>query len=158
MSLFRQLPWIMRNTKKFKSRTGFFLPGGSSNNAESNPDMVEVNNLSDAHIVTNKVNEDSYVAAFDIDMPVYVVDSSTPGHHHLVFDVYLTKDKYDKLLRVMVEVGLVEPGILEAQWLRRGYTSFRPPWVNKYEGKSLTQQVEEDIFKVSSADPELPPF
>lgn len=66
----------------------------------------------------------------DIDFPVYVVQSTSPRHHHLYIDKELTPGQYFKLLDVMVEVGIVQAGYVAAA-RRRGATMVRLPWVRK---------------------------
>lgn len=66
----------------------------------------------------------------DIDYPVLAIDSSTPGHSHLYIDKELTWDQVLKVLRVLAEVGLVEPGYVAASE-RRGCTHLRVPWLKK---------------------------
>lgn len=66
----------------------------------------------------------------DIDHRVTVVESSTAGHSHLYIDLMLPWADLVKLLEVMAEVGLVEPGYVGAS-KARGYTAVRLPWVPK---------------------------
>lgn len=66
----------------------------------------------------------------DLDIPAKLIDSSTPGHHHLYIDHQMTKEAYFKLLDALVEAGLVESGYVGASE-RRGYTAVRLPWVEK---------------------------
>lgn len=66
----------------------------------------------------------------DIDHRVAVVESSTAGHSHLFVDLMMPWDDVVKLLDVMAEIGLVEPGYVSAS-KARGYTAVRLPWVSK---------------------------
>lgn len=66
----------------------------------------------------------------DIDHPVRVVQSSTPGHYHLYIDVPMPWWRYRKLLRAMSRAGLVEPGYYQAA-VRRRATYLRLPWTRK---------------------------
>lgn len=66
----------------------------------------------------------------DIDHRVSVVESSTAGHSHLFVDLMMPWDDVVKLLEVMAEIGLVEPGYVNAS-KARGYTAVRLPWVSK---------------------------
>lgn len=72
----------------------------------------------------------------DIDHPVKIVESSTAGHSHLYVDLVMPWDDLVKLLDVLAEIGLVEPGYVNAS-KARGYTAVRLPWVSKAE---LTDQ------------------
>jgi hypothetical protein len=66
----------------------------------------------------------------DIDMPVRVLDSSTTGHHHLVIDRLMPWADVEKVLDVLVQVGIVEPGYAAASKARKA-TFLRTPWTNK---------------------------
>lgn len=71
----------------------------------------------------------------DIDLPVKVIDSSTPGHHHLLIDKEMTWDQYKKLLDVLAEVGIIEKGYSRVSQGSRKHTAVRLPWVKKEEGR-----------------------
>lgn len=87
-------------------------------------------------VVTSEVADASWLPTgkhkpvLDIDLPVKVLDSSTPGHHHLFIDKEMTWDEYDKLLTVLVKLGIVEPGFRNASQHRQ-HTAVRLPWVKK---------------------------
>ena len=66
----------------------------------------------------------------DLDFPAVVVPSSTAGHGHLYLDKVLTWSQYVKLLEVLAEVGILEPGYVSAS-IAREFTSVRLPWVRK---------------------------
>jgi len=63
-------------------------------------------------------------------MPVAVLPSSTPGHNHLFIDKEMSWADYEKLLKVLAEVGIIEKGYLGA-CRRRGHSAVRLPWVKK---------------------------
>lgn len=84
-------------------------------------------------LVISSAVEGSVVAhrpALDIDHPVRVVPSSTPGHHHLFIDVDMTWAQYSKLLDVLAEVGVIEQGYADVSKVREA-TYLRLPWVKK---------------------------
>lgn len=66
----------------------------------------------------------------DIDFPVHVYPSTTEGHNHLYLDRKMSWEDYAKLLTVMGEVGILEPGYVSAS-LARKHTAVRLPWVKK---------------------------
>lgn len=66
----------------------------------------------------------------DLDFPAHVVPSSTPGHGHLYLDKVLKWSDYVKVLEVLGEVGILEPGYVSAS-IAREFTSVRLPWVKK---------------------------
>lgn len=73
----------------------------------------------------------------DLDLPVYVVPSSTPGHSHLYIDHLMTWEKYVALLRALADAGLVEEGYVKAS-IARGHTALRLPWVRKWTNDEPT--------------------
>jgi hypothetical protein len=93
---------------------------------------IVTEDLTRANVVTSRRSDDSVVhrPVLDIDFPVKVVESSTPGHCHLYIDRDLEWDDYVKLLEVLGEVGILEPGYVSAS-LERGFTALRLPWVRK---------------------------
>lgn len=71
-----------------------------------------------------------HTIALDIDHRMRVVDSSTEGHGHLYIDCQMPWRDVVKLMRVMAEVGLLEPGYVKASE-RRLATHLRMPWESK---------------------------
>lgn len=92
--------------------------------------LVECSPLA-ANLVSSHSRETSdeilHHPILDIDMGCKVLPSTTPGHNHLFIDKELTTEQYDKLLRVLVEVGIVQKGVLELQWEKEGHTAVRMP-------------------------------
>lgn len=66
----------------------------------------------------------------DLDVPCTLVESSTPGHYHLMIDHTMTWERYSALLVALAEAGLVENGYERAA-ARRGHTGVRVPWFRK---------------------------
>lgn len=66
----------------------------------------------------------------DLDVPCTLVESSTPGHYHLMIDHTMTWERYSALLVALAEAGLVENGYERAA-ARRGSTGVRVPWFRK---------------------------
>lgn len=60
-----------------------------------------------------------YRPVLDIDFPVQIKESETPGHFHLAIDVKMTWEEYEKLLRVLYEVGIIEGGYMRASIERK---------------------------------------
>jgi hypothetical protein len=63
----------------------------------------------------------------DVDVRASLVPSSTPGHSHLYIDVPVSWRKYKRVLRALVQAGVVEAGYYNAS-KKRGFTALRPPW------------------------------
>lgn len=95
-------------------------------------DRVPTDDLRKATVVTSRTekNSDLHRPVIDMDFPVRVLESSTPGHSHLYIDKRVTWSDYVKLLEVMAEIGLVEPGYVSAS-KDRGFTALRLPWIKK---------------------------
>lgn len=73
-----------------------------------------------------------HAPTLDIDIPMTVYESSTPGHHHLFFDVAMPWWKYRFFLYVLAWVGIIEKGYYEAS-VQRGATFLRKRSVLKPE-------------------------
>jgi hypothetical protein len=101
-----------------------------NNYHEINEDVVPTADLEEANIITSEIGHGIHKVLLDIDMPVKAVPSSTEGHFHLFIDKELTWDQYADLIRVLVDIGIVEDGYYSAS-AERGYTSVRVPWVPK---------------------------
>ena len=107
--------------------------------SSSIPDYDNIDTPTDdlkrADMVTSKIDDDSagepqHKIILDLDYEVQVIPSSTEGHFHLYLDKTLPWSKYEKLLTVLGDLEVVEPGYARAA-KRRKYTSVRLPWVKK---------------------------
>lgn len=97
-------------------------------------------NLDQANLITSIVSDGAisllgghftqHKVVIDVDMPAQLIESSTPGHFHLLIDKAMSWDQYIHLLQALVNAGIVEPGYLAAAE-RRGHTAVRLPWVRK---------------------------
>jgi hypothetical protein len=66
----------------------------------------------------------------DLDMDAHLVPSTSAAHHHLYLDKVMTWSNYVKLLDVLAEVGIIEPGYRDAS-IAREFTAVRLPWITK---------------------------
>lgn len=82
------------------------------------------------NLVSSLCDDELHRPALDFDFPVTVVESSTPGHHHVYIDKPMTWERYQLLLVVLREVGLLEEGYVSAS-LERKMTMLRLPGVTK---------------------------
>lgn len=64
----------------------------------------------------------------DIDVPIRVVESATPGHNHLFIDTPCNWVDYMEFLKAAKKIGLIEEGYLTAA-LERGCTA---AWKQNY--------------------------
>jgi hypothetical protein len=87
----------------------------------------------EANLVTSLVKmgkNPEHMPVLDIDVPIRVVPSSTPGKSHLYIDVVLTKAQYDSLMNVLCDVGIIEDNYYKA-YTEQGFSCVRLPWVRK---------------------------
>jgi hypothetical protein len=75
-------------------------------------------------------DDEGHAILLDLDVPAWLIESSTPGHSHLYIDVDTTWDNVAELLIALVKCGVIEPGYAAAS-LRRRATFLRLPWVEK---------------------------
>ena len=95
-------------------------------------DPAEANVFSSLLAGQEGVEDPLHTVAIDLDHRARLVPSSTEDHGHLYIDKVMPWSDYLKLLRVMAEVGLVEPGYVSASE-RRLATHLRMPWEAKKE-------------------------
>ncbi len=93
-----------------------------------------------ANLYGSLTSDGFHAPALDIDYPARLIPSSTPGHFHLYLDKAMPWDDYAKLLKVMGDVGLIEPGYARVA-LARGMTTLRRPGVMKDSGGSDSVQL-----------------
>lgn len=78
-------------------------------------------------IVSGPNHVGKHSPVLDIDIPVDLIESSTPGHYHLGFpSVEIDWDDYQYLLRALKKCGIIEPGYMGAS-IERGFTAVRTP-------------------------------
>ena len=66
----------------------------------------------------------------DLDIPVHLIPSSTPGHSHLYIDTSINGREFWAMCDALAAAGVLEEGYVRA-CKTRGYTSVRLPWVKK---------------------------
>lgn len=96
----------------------------------------QTRDLSDDHTeaVSSHVHgtEDGHYLLLDLDLPAYLVQSSTSGHSHLYVKTNQPIPWADLqlLLRALAVCGVIEPGYVSAS-IDRESTHLRLPWVDK---------------------------
>ena len=94
--------------------------------------VIEAFSQDNADVYSSEANTiNLHRIVLDIDMPAFLVESSTPGHYHLVIDKLLTWADYEVLLRALAEAGVIQQGFLNAA-LQRKATMLRLPWKKKF--------------------------
>lgn len=141
--------------------------GKSPDSAEYDAEPELVDTLEDAEVLTSwtgeteefhahpgverpwsalaKMPETYHRPVLDLDFDAHLAPSTSADHHHLYLDKVLTWSDYVKLLNVLAEVGLIEPGYRDAS-IAREFTAVRLPWVAKAP--------REAILGIESADRE----
>lgn len=90
-----------------------------------------------------------HMLLLDLDVPAYLVESSTQGHSHLYVDVPygIPEDVYWRLIDVLAEAGVIEPGYANVS-KERGYTALRLPWIHKLMDEEKQAKSIEDLAEV----------
>jgi hypothetical protein len=119
----------------------------SDPNPQTDAECVMVDSLDEANVVSSRQRKSSFgfdpladepftnhgqlhTPVLDIDIPAAFIPSSTPGKNHLYLNAPMTWEQYVKLLDVLAEVGILEPGYVSAS-KARGFTAVRLPWIQK---------------------------
>ena len=99
----------------------------------SSTDMMPIEDLSianspdEAHMVVSATGKGTHKPTLDIDLPCILEQSATPGKFHLFIDKELSEKDYDKLLHVLLEVGIIEKGVIDLQWTKSRFTAKPEP-------------------------------
>lgn len=93
-------------------------------------DLTEANVFSSALIDEDGQRTGFHTIAIDIDHPVRLRETDTPGHYHLMIDVPMPWEQYLGVLSALTEAGVVEEGYYRASEEREA-TYLRLPWVHK---------------------------
>ncbi|MGH7793070.1 MAG: hypothetical protein ACREOB_12220, partial [Thermodesulfobacteriota bacterium] len=90
------------------------------------------NDIEKAELITSEVRGKPGIHApvLDIDYPLIVIPSSTPGHNHLYIEKEIREPEYMALLAVLGAVGIVEPGYASVSQTRR-WSAVRLSWIMK---------------------------
>lgn len=76
--------------------------------------------------------DNRHAVLLDLDVPAYLVKSSTEGHSHLYVQVVAPWEDYVEFLNAAAKIGMLEQGYVNA-CVERGATSLRLPWIKKGE-------------------------
>lgn len=126
MSLWNLFPEWLR-----KHRLATMADPGTNgeDNYESKHDVEP--DIEKAHLLLSLENGTGmHRPVLDIDFPVHVEPSSTPGHFHLFLDKPMPWHQYEKLLYALANAGIIEYNYASVSG-QRGYTSVRLPWIRK---------------------------
>lgn len=83
--------------------------------------------------VSTSIREDApgcHALLLDLDVPAWLVPSSTEGHSHLYVDVNIPDATYYALLDALADAGVIQRGYANSS-KHRGGTALRLPWIKK---------------------------
>lgn len=88
--------------------------------------------IADANVSTSirEDAEDCHALLLDLDVPAWLLPSSTEGHSHLYVDVKIPTPAYFALLDALADAGVIQRGFADSS-KHRGGTALRLPWVKK---------------------------
>lgn len=113
--------------------------------ATTDPEVVEAfSSCYRSDLELDPPRQRNHALLLDLDVPAWLLPSSTGGHGHLYVDLEIPEDKLWRFLDAAADIGLVEEGYVSA-CKARGMTSLRPPWIEKgREPSTLRRQAEAD--------------
>ncbi len=92
-------------------------------------DSTDSNNVIDINDWNRPVRMHKLV--IDIDHETTLIDSSTPGHHHLIVNHEIPEHKYFNLISALADAGIIEQGYATVSIDLRKETQVRLPWIHK---------------------------
>lgn len=110
----------------------------NANEQETEDDREPAEFFDGANVVTSQRKDASrwfrsrHAVLLDLDVPAYLVPSTTPGHSHLYIDVDCREEDYFAFLDAAAKIGVIESGYAKAS-KKKGATYLRLPWVKKYD-------------------------
>lgn len=109
----------------------------NANEQETADDREPAEFFNGANVVTS-LRQGSFfrrrhAVLLDLDVPAYLIPSSTHGHSHLYIDVDCAEADYFALLDALATCGVIERGYANAS-KKKGATYLRLPWVRKFGG------------------------
>lgn len=81
--------------------------------------------------------KDSHALLLDLDVPAWLIPSSTEGHSHLYVDVKIPTSTYFHLLDALADAGVIQRGYANSS-KHRGGTALRLPWIKKADDSPAT--------------------
>ena len=93
--------------------------------------------------------DDAHALLLDLDVPAWLVPSSTPGHSHLYVDVKIPTATYFALLDALAAAGVIQHGYANSS-KHRGGTALRLPWIKKPENASASTAT---VLDLAAKDP-----
>lgn len=102
---------------------------------EADSPTEETDKPEEANLVSSLIGEHNgleyHNILLDLDVEHAYYPSTTPGHGHLYINKPMPKEKYERLLELLNEFGIIEDGVWKLQWQDQGKTFLRLPGVEK---------------------------
>lgn len=109
--------------------------------------------IADANVSTS-IREDAegcHALLLDLDLPAWLVPSSTEGHSHLYVDVKIPTPTYFALLDALADAGVIQRGYANSS-KHRGGTALRLPWIKKDDPADIAPAVA-TVTQLAAKDP-----
>lgn len=113
---------------------------GDSKNIDQGSPPIQCNK-ENANLISSLCQDGQHRPVLDIDFPVRLIPSTTPGHFHLYVDIPMTWEKQCTLMLAMENAGILQFGYRKYSE-SRGMSLVRPPWVKKPEKLDKTTTTE----------------
>jgi len=83
-----------------------------------------------ANLIGSKLPNGNHKPVLDLDFDCQLIPSSTKGHFHLYINKEVDQIKWEALMMVLRDCGILESGFADGS-IRCGQNTVRCPWVNK---------------------------
>lgn len=114
-------------------------------------ELDHANVVSSLRLDGSDFEEPYHAVALDLDIPAYLVPSSTPGHSHLYIDAKVPHHRYMALLSALADAGVIERGYADVS-IKRGRSDLRLPWVEKGDRAPAARRVPPEPPPVTQSD------
>lgn len=123
-----RLRWLIGNLDWYKTKF----------DGDYDSPREQVTDIKTAQVVSSRRTSTSnkHAVLLDLDVPAFLIPSSTPEHSHLYIDVTVPEENYFDLLQILAQCGIIEEGYADAS-IARGHSDLRLPWVKK---KGITHE------------------
>lgn len=101
-----------------------------------------------ANLVTSEsaLHPGTHLPVLDLDVPAWLVPSSTPGHSHLYINVKMSWEQYQILLIALAQAGIIEENYMRHS-LSHGRTYVRKPGITKDNEREFLERTLEGFLQ-----------
>ncbi len=90
----------------------------------------------EANLIGSLTDDGRHMPAIDLDVPAFLLPSSTEGHSHLYIDTPMSWWRYRMLLRQLHKAGIIETGFYEMS-IRRKQSFLRREGITKFNERAF---------------------